>query len=139
MLSAGAAAAAEVAEAVGAAVEAAEGAAAAAAAVAAACRGAVAPSAKFHAVTLAKRQPPRTAGAFSLNRPSATPSGRVAQSAERVREQHETVVRNHSPATNHNLPIRHLDSDDRESSETPPPHSFFIEQNGRRLRYLIQV
>ena len=24
--------------------------------------------------------------------------GRVAQSAERVREQHETVVRNHSPA-----------------------------------------
>jgi hypothetical protein len=98
MLSAGAAAAAEVAEAVGAAVEAAEGAAAAVAAVAAACRGAVAPSAKFHAVTLAKRQPPRTAGAFSLNRPSATPSGRVAQSAERVREQHETVVRNHSPA-----------------------------------------
>jgi hypothetical protein len=77
MLSAGAAAAAEVAEAVGAAVEAAEGAEAAAAAVAAACRGAVAPSAKFHAVTLAKRQPPRTAGAFSLNRPSATPSGRV--------------------------------------------------------------
>jgi hypothetical protein len=26
--------------------------------------------------------------------------GRVAQSAERVREQHETVVRNHSPAAN---------------------------------------
>ena len=91
MLSAGAAAAAEVAEAGGAAVEAAEGAAAAAAAVAAACRGAVAPSAKFHAVTLAKRQPPRTAGAFSLNRPSATPSGRVAQSAERVCEQHEVT------------------------------------------------
>jgi hypothetical protein len=102
MLSAGAAAAAEVAEAVGAAVEAAEGAAAAAAAVAAACRGADAPSAKFHAVTLAKRQPPRTAGAFffSLNRPRATPSGRVAQSAERVCEQHEMVVRNHSPAAN---------------------------------------
>ena len=89
MLSAGAAAAAEGAEAGGAAVEAAEG--AAAAAVAAACRGAVAPSAKFHAVTLAKRQPPRTAGAFSLNRPSAAPNGRVAQSAERVCEQHEVT------------------------------------------------
>ena len=34
-------------------------------------------------------------------RPGSFPlPGRVAQSAERVREQHETVVRNHSPAAN---------------------------------------
>jgi hypothetical protein len=31
-------------------------------------------------------------------RSSANDLGRVAQSAERVREQHETMVRNHSPA-----------------------------------------
>ena len=32
--------------------------------------------------------------------------GRVAQSAERVREQHETVVRNHSPAA---IPLSQAD------------------------------
>ena len=39
----------------------------------------------------------QTADVWSVNFPA---DGRVAQSAERVREQHETVVRNHSPAAN---------------------------------------
>ncbi len=44
--------------------------------------------------------------------------GRVAQSAERVREQHETVVRNHSPAA---IP--------RKRMTTPPKRAAGAEMN----------
>jgi hypothetical protein len=54
------------------------------------------PGAKGAVVTLAGRTEPIPSGWDGFRNPKA---GGVAQSAERVREQHETVVRNHSPAT----------------------------------------